>query len=141
MILFLDGVTLTNIRQGMNVYLDNTETFSLTQEPSDVLTSQEEKYKEEVAFCIEEDGDITQEDRKYLERKRIKWGISEERAQKIESQVVPSLTDNEKEYIETYKELCENGNISERVRRLLDREHESLGISKERANELEKMIH
>lgn len=140
-ILFLDGVTLTNIRQGMNVYLDNTETFSLTQEPSDVLTSQEEKYKEEVAFCIEEDGDITQEDRKYLERKRIKWGISEERAQKIESQVVPSLTDNEKEYIETYKELCENGNISERVRRLLDREHESLGISKERANELEKMIH
>lgn len=141
-ILFLDGVTLTNIRQGMNVYLDNnTETLSLEQVLSDVLTSQEEKYKEEVLFCMEDGGDITQEDRKYLERKRIKWGISEERAKEIENQIVPSLTDNEKEYIETYKEMCENGNISERVRRLLDRERESLGISKERVNELEKMVH
>lgn len=139
-ILFLDGVTLANIRQGMNIYLDNTETSSV-QEPSDVLTSQEEKYKEEILFCMEDGGDITQEDRKYLERKRIKWGISEERAKEIESQVVPSLTDNEKEYIETYKEMCENGNISERIRRLLDRERESLGISKERANKLEKMVH
>lgn len=140
-ILFLDGVTLTNIRQGMNVYLDNTETSFLEQDTSDVLTSNEEKYKEEVLFCIEDGGDITQEDRKYLERKRIKLGISEERAKEIENQALPSLTDNEKEYIETYKEMCENGDISERVRRLLDRERESLGISKERANELEKMVH
>lgn len=143
-ILFLDGVTPTNIRQGMNVYLDNAdnvEMSSLEQASSDVLTSQEEKYKEEVLFCMEDGGDITQEDRKYLERKRIKWGISEERAKEIESQVVPSLTDNEKEYIEAYKEMCKNGsNISERVRRLLEREREYLGISKERANELEHLL-
>lgn len=148
-ILMLEGVTITNIRPGMNIYLDNIETLSSEQNSSQsimkdkdaiLLTDNEEKYKEEVLFCLEDGGTISTDDRKYLERKRIRFNVSEERAQEIEKQCVPSFTDDEKEYIETFKDLCRDGSISDRARRLLDRERDALGISKERAREIEKLI-
>lgn len=76
----------------------------------------------------------------YLERKRKKFGISEERAKNIERLTAPSLSDDEIEYLETYKELAESGVLSERAKRLLERERESLNISKERAAEIEKLV-
>ena len=42
------------------------------------------------------------------------------------------------EYVEIYKEISEEGEITERKRRMLERERESLGISEERAKELEE---
>ena len=87
---------------------------------------------------MEDNGSISEEDRRYLERKRKKLGITETRALEIEQQTVPSLTDNEKEYLETYKELAANG-ITDRTRRLLEREREALDITKERATEIEQM--
>lgn len=149
-ILILEGVTLTNIRPGMNIYLDKIETLSPEQNSSQltmnkknmiVLTDNEKKYKEEILFCLEDGGAISTDDRKYLERKRIKFNISEERAKEIEKQYVPSFTDDEKEYIEIFKDLYNDGVISDRARRLLDREREALGISKERASEIEKLIY
>lgn len=148
-ILLLKGVTLTNIRVGMNIYLNAADIVSSAfqqkalnevVEANDIvaLTDNEEKYKEEVLFCIEDCGSISSDDRRYLERKRNRWNISEERAREIENQCIPSFTDDEKEYIETFKEMCQNSEISSRIRRLLERERESLGISKERADELEK---
>ena len=148
-ILILEGVTLTNIRPGMNIYLDKFDTSSPEQmlSPSPMkeydriaLTDNEEKYKEEILFCLEDGGTISSDDRKYLERKRIRFNVSEERAQEIEKQCAPCFTDDEKEYIEIFKELYNDGAISERARRLLDREREALGISKERACEIEKLI-
>ena len=52
----------------------------------------------------------------------------------------PSLSDEEKEYIEIYKDMLEDGKISERRRKILNKEAESLGISQSRVKELEEMI-
>ena len=51
----------------------------------------------------------------------------------------PSLTEAEQEYVDIYKELCADGEITERKRRLLNRERESLGISEQRCVELEAL--
>ena len=114
----------------------------LTEEKTAKLTTNlhayEQQYKDEILFCLEDGGSISDEDRKYLERKRIKFGISEERAVEIENSCIPQLTDNEKEYLETFKELAASG-ITDRTRRLLERERETLNITKERAIEIEQM--
>ena len=53
---------------------------------------------------------------------------------------VPQLTDAEKEYLDEYKAcLEEDSEITAKERRLLNRIRESLGISEERANEIEKL--
>ena len=146
--LFLSGVTSTNIWPGMNIYLEditinefkNKTNISLSDRNYRNLTENEEKYKEEILFCLEENNSISEEDRRYLERKRKKFNISEERAKEIEQNILPSLNDNEKEYLETFKEMSNDGIITERCRRLLEREREILGISRTRANEIEKLI-
>lgn len=151
--LMLKGVTALNIRKGTKIYrkretkrAENEDveqcdepTKQIIGEPK-MLTPEEEKYKEEILFCLEDNSTITEDDRKYLERKRKKFGISEERANEIEQQTVPSLSGDEKEYLETYKELAASGVLSERAKRLLERERESLNISKERAAEIEKLV-
>ena len=103
------------------------------------LSASEQQYKDEILFCLEDGGSISDDDRKYLERKRVKFGISLERAAEIEKSCAPQLTDSEKEYLETFKEMTGGKEMTERIRRILDRERESLGITKERAGELEKM--
>ena len=87
-----------------------------------------------------EDGSIGDAERRLLERKRQKFGVSEERAKLIEESCAPSLSEEEKEYIEIYKDMLEDGEISERRRKILNKEAESLGISPSRAKELEEMI-
>lgn len=103
------------------------------------LSPGEEKYKEEVLFVLE-DGVIGDAERRLLERKRQKYCVSEERAKLIEESCTPSLSEEEKEYIEIYKDMLEDGEISERRRKILNKEAESLGISPSRAKELEEMI-
>ena len=152
--LILKDVNLTNIHKGAKIYLkhSNNHIVENTQitEPaesveevmadgaSEILNPKEERYKDEILFCLEDGGSISDEDRKYLERKRIKFGISEERAAEIENPCIPQLSDNEKEYLETFKELAASG-ITDRTRRLLERERETLNITKERAIEIEQM--
>ena len=51
----------------------------------------------------------------------------------------PSFTDEEKEYMEILDDIIEDGTIPDNVRRLLERERKSFGISEERAKELEKI--
>ena len=50
-----------------------------------------------------------------------------------------SFTDEEKEYMEAFDDVIEDGVIPDKVRRLLERERKSLGISEERAKELEEI--
>jgi hypothetical protein len=104
------------------------------------LTPNEEKYKDEILFCLEDDGVITSDERVLLERKRVRLGITEGRAKEIEQMCCPSLTEAVQEYIDIYKELCADGEITDRRRRMLDRERESLGISEQRAKELEAEV-
>lgn len=106
------------------------------------LSEDEMAYKEEVEFCLEDASEIDALSRKFLERKRQKLGLSETRAQEIEDMVKASLVsfiDEEKEYMEALDDVIEDGVIPDNVRRLLERERKSLGISEERAKELEKI--
>ena len=113
-----------------------------TQTQTADLSESELAYKEEVEFCLEDESEISAHSRKFLERKRQNLGLSETRAQEIEDMVKASLvsfTDEEKEYMEALDDVIEDGVIPDNVRRLLERERKSLGISEERAKELEEI--
>lgn len=118
--------------------LDEFDNGKASQKSQKKLTDNEEKYKEEVLFYLEDDGIIDDEERRFLERKRVRLGISEDRAKEIEEECMPQLTSEEKEYLEALKELGEVDLQNPRIRRMLDHERDDLGISEERALELEK---
>lgn len=126
-----------------NAYVTNSQaTDSIDQSLNSELSEDELAYKEEVEFCLEDASEIDAHSRKFLERKRQKLGLSETRAQEIEDMVKASLvsfTDEEKEYMEALDDVIEDGAIPDNVRRLLERERKSLGISEERAKELEEI--
>ena len=114
----------------------------IAQTQNSELSEDELAYKEEVEFCLEDASEIDALSRKFLERKRQKLGLSGTRAQEIEDMVKASLesfTDEEKEYMEALDDVIEDGAIPNNVRRLLERERKSLGISEERAKELEEI--
>lgn len=114
----------------------------IVQTHNSELSEDELAYKEEVEFCLEDASEIDARSRKFLERKRQKLGLSETRAQEIEDMVKASLvsfTDEEKEYMEVLDDVIEDGAIPNNVRRLLERERKSLGISEERVKELEEI--
>ena len=126
-----------------NAYVTNSQAIdSIDQSLNSELSEDEIAYKEEVEFCLEDASEIDALSRKFLERKRQKLGLSETRAQEIEDMVKASLvsfTDEEKEYMEALDDVIEDGVIPDNVRRLLERERKSLGISEERAKELEEI--
>lgn len=100
-------------------------------------SKEEQDYAEEVKFFLEDDGVIDDSERRLLERKRIKLGVSQERAAEIESLLQPQLTEDEKEYLEAVKEELVEGMIPDASRRLLDRLRKRMDISDERAKEIE----
>ena len=134
-----------NTYKHFDLYLENPINFlSLINNvqgitDTTILTSEEQEYLEEVKMCLEEDNEISPRERRLLDRLRTKLNISEERAKELEESLkAPQLTEDEQEYLEEYK-LCleEDGEISSKERRLLDRLRDKLGISVERAKELE----
>lgn len=114
---------------------------TISQETSSKgLSDDEKEYLEEVKMCLEEDNEISPKERRLLDRLRTKLNISEERAKELEESLkTPQLTEDEQEYLEEYK-LCieEDSEISSKERRLLDKLRDKLGISVERAKELER---
>lgn len=87
------------------------------------------------------DGPLGESARRMLERRRSKLGISTERALALEQSFTqPRLTDDEKEYLEDLKDCFEDGVISDTERRMIARSRTRLGLSEERALELEKML-
>lgn len=118
----------------------NTPKQIAQAQSADNLSETEQQYKEEVAFCLEDDGKIDEQERKMLERKRTKLGISEERAQQIEAMFAKQdYTDEEQEYIDTVRDIIVDGAIPDAARRLLSRERKSLNLTDERAEELEQI--
>lgn len=103
------------------------------------LTSEEIAYIDEVKFILE-DGVIGDAERRLLERKRVRFGITEDRAAELEAMLAPSLTPDETEYLETFKEMCVDGEITPRMRKMLDREAVNLGLSLDRAMEIEGLL-
>ena len=75
-----------------------------------------------------------------LNKYRSRLGISEERVRELEESCSkPQLTDDEQEYLELYKEYAADGEISERDRKMLNKMRERMGISEERAKEIENI--
>ena len=75
-----------------------------------------------------------------LERIRQSLGISEQRAAELEASLkIPKLTEDEQEYLDMYREYAEEGEITEKERKRLDRFASALDISPERMKELETM--
>lgn len=135
-------MALKSYQKAMNLGLEAAnERIEELQSSSDMLTPEEKEYLEEVKICLEEDNEISPRERRLLDRLRTKLNISEERAKELEEFLKsPQLTEDEQEYLEEYK-LCleEDGEISSKERRLLDRLRDKLGISVERAKELERL--
>ncbi len=101
-------------------------------------------YREMLIDALE-DGVITDDERRLLDRMRERWGISPERAAEIEAELSPApvvpLTDAESEYLEEVRFAWDVGNkITDGERRLLERLRVKLGLSEERATELESMV-
>lgn len=103
------------------------------------LSKVEQEYLSEVKDCLS-DGKIGSRERRLLEKLRVKLGISSERATALESSFKPSLTDDEKEYLEEYKSIIADGEITPRERRLLDKLRTMLDISEARAKEIESLV-
>lgn len=100
----------------------------------------EQEYIETLKEIIAEDGEITDRERRLLEKLRTKLGISESRAKELESALSnPSLTAEEQEYLDEYKSIAADGEITDKERKLLDKIRKMSGISEERAIEIEKM--
>lgn len=101
----------------------------------------EREYLEEYKACLSDDGDISPKERRLLDKLRIKFGISEDRAKELEASVNnPVLTTEEQEYLESYKESFVDGTISDKERRLLEKLRVMFGISEDRAREIEGML-
>ena len=83
------------------------------------------------------DGEISERDRRMLDKFRVRCGISEERARMLEE---PHLTEDEQEYLELFREYAADGEISERDRKMFIMMRDRMGISAERAKEIEAIV-
>lgn len=152
---FLDGMkNLADNKDNRQHYRDCLKDYQETKEarkkelkkirvnqPNNDSASKEKEYFEEFKACIENDGIISDRERRLLNRLRDSLGISEKRAIELENMYNPSaMSTNEMEYIKEVKAVLEDGVITERERRLLDRLAKSLDITPERAKEIEKTI-
>ncbi len=111
----------------------------LLNEPS---SPEESEYMEELKFCFEK-GTIADPERRLLKRRAVKLGISEERSIELENILTaeqPQYALRETEYIEELKFCLEAGDITDDVRKMLNRYREKLEIPEKRAAELEKEV-
>lgn len=106
----------------------NSTTLSFSEEEQEYIDTLKEFLS---------DSEISERERKMLDRIRKAFGISEKRAAELEASLKPQLTEDEQEYVEMYREYIEKGEITEKERRRLDKFAAALGISEERIKEIE----
>lgn len=111
-----------------------------TIEPLSInFSNAEQEYLDELQECLA-DGNIGNSERRLLNKLRVKLNITEERAKDLESSLQETqLTEEEKEYLEAYKDAMEDGIVTEKERRLLDKLMKINNISEQRAKEIEKL--
>ena len=104
------------------------------------ISHDEQKYLE-MYMEYASDGEISERDRRMLNKMRSMMNISEERAGELEGSFSkPKLTADEQEYLELYKEYAADGAISERDRKMFNTMRGRMGISEERAKEIEALV-
>ncbi|MBU2940359.1 hypothetical protein KO494_12505 [Lacinutrix sp. C3R15] len=89
-----------------------------------------DKYKEDVLFMLEDDGIIDEIERKLLNRKIEKYGISIDEAEQVEKELM--FNNDELKYLEEYKLLLLEGEIGEIEQKMLLRYAKRYNISEER---------
>jgi len=104
-----------------------------------VFSESEKEYIEEYRSCLDEDNDITDAERRLLNKLSDKLGITKNRIEELELFAKGKLFSSvEKEY---YDEIVncfeEDGEITDGARRLLEKLRKNLNISEKRASELE----
>lgn len=101
----------------------------------------------ELILDFMENGIVSESNRKILNKRLEKYGVTEARAKELEyfakqeyleSKKVKFESEEEKEYYEFIVDLMENGAISENSRKILDKRKIKFGISETRAKELEE---
>lgn len=131
--------TIKNTMSSLTSYASSVKNIIHKALPVD-MTDTEKEYLDELKACLEEDGEISSKERRLLNRLRERLGITEERAEELEASLLePDLTEEEQEYLDEYKACIEEGELSSKEIRLLNRLRISLGISEERARELENI--
>lgn len=112
------------------------------------LTEQEQNYYEFIIDMLD-DGIIDDSERNLLNKRKLKYGISDERAKEIEDLILEELKnknkpkfnmEGEEEYYELLMDMLEDGVIDDSERSLLDKRKLKYGISDERAKEFEDYI-
>ena len=118
-----------------------TTAAAATPDTPSSISDNEQEYLEEVKACLADDGIISDRERRLLTKLSKSLGISEERAAELEAMCTRvTLSADEQEYVDEYKAcLADDGIVSDRERRLLDKLAKSLGITPDRAKELESM--
>ncbi len=102
------------------------------------LSTSETQYIDEVKNCMG-NGEITAIGQRILKRLRLQLNISDERAAQLEEIVKKStITEDEQEYIDAFREM-KAGSDNESGRKMLKRLQQLLNISDERAKELESL--
>ncbi|QDW21092.1 hypothetical protein [Flavobacterium sp. KBS0721] len=78
------------------------------------LNKDEEEYINELKFMFEDKYTIDDKERSTLERFRARKGIARERAIELENnlQFLTNLSENEKEYLKEFKEILNDGEIT-----------------------------
>ncbi len=118
---------------------DNT---SQSEVKNELLSENDSEYLDLFKDCIE-DGLISEDERRILERCRMKLNMSNERVKYLESLIIQNskFTKEELEYIEEYQFCLDDDNlISGDERRLLNRLISRLNINTDRVKELEEYV-
>lgn len=140
---------LERLRQRLNISEEKgkellNEVLSSYHKDSNQFSEEEKQYIEEVRYMLEDDDQIDEKENQVLQRLRDRLGISESRAEELKNSIILSwkkednLIDEEKEYLKDYEMFIRDGEIQERERRMLNRLAGLLGISEDRATELER---
>ncbi len=99
-------------------------------------SSAEQEYIKDVKQLLE-DGEISEPKRHFLNKKRDKLGISEQRASELEVSLATQSAEDEQAYLNLYREYAEAGEITEKQRLILDDAAKTYGLSPERVKHLE----
>lgn len=127
--------TLTDVQE--------TEATVISSQKNSSVHSLEEaktKYLEEIRFCLNDDGEIDEKERKMLDQIRIKLGIDESIAKELEMTAqISQYTMEEQKYCDTVREYLADGMLTDKDLRLLARLADNLDISEKKADELRKL--
>ena len=137
----------------LNLVIENHGSEDMTMiegSANDVADGKFNFSKEEVEYleffedaCADET--VTDDERRMLNKIKDRLKISDDKVAELEEFVqnkslAPQLSEEEQEYVEFLEDAYEDGNVTDDERRILKKKKDKLGITDERAEDLEKML-